>query len=68
MPKSAGGNCGKCSKPMPTTIEKVARGSTIPLYMNGATMKSFFVNAGDMELQFCVRCKTYTRLAPVPSQ
>lgn len=61
-----GGNCGRCSKPMPTTIQKVEKGSTIRFFMNGAAMDSFFVGAGDLDLQFCVRCKTYT--LPVQSQ
>lgn len=70
-PQKAGGNCGKCSKAMPTTKVTVAHGSTIRFHMNGITMSKFFVNAGDLDLQFCVRCQTYTLVAaPIaaPSQ
>lgn len=66
--RKAGGNCGRCSKPMPTTIRKVEKGSTISFHMNGTTMPAFFVGAEDLDLQFCVRCKTHTPLLPVQSQ
>lgn len=63
-----GGACGRCSKPMPTTVQKVEKGSTIRFHMNGITMPAFFVGAEDLELQYCLRCKTYTQLLPVQSQ
>lgn len=51
--------CGKCSRPMPTERRHVPKGEALRVHINGVTMEKFYFGH-EADLNFCVRCKTYT--------
>ena len=59
MAKQTGGDCGKCSKPMPTERQTLKKGAVVRFHFHGVTMPEFHIGY-DMDLNFCVRCSTYT--------
>lgn len=65
-PKVSGGDCGRCKKPMPTERRTLKRGDVVRFFCQGSLQPKFFIGIESMEVNYCVRCSTYTPI-PIPA-